>query len=186
MSMQPDGAPVQPLTDAGKVRRLWLFGGVAALAWWRARAGIGQESPLEDAETRFWQLKLKTPIGAELAMEGFRGRPLLLNFWATWCPPCIEELPLLNRFYTENQSKSWQVLGIAVDQIDAVKAFLSHSPLDFPIAMAGQGGVDLVKSLGNLTGGLPFTVVFGEKGTVLHRKMGRVNPDDLAAWLALQ
>lgn len=78
------------------------------------------------------------------------------------------------------------MLGLAVDQLAAVNNFLAKAPVKFPIALAGMSGVALSKSLGNLGGGLPFTVVLGRDGSVLHRKMGRVTPDDLRAWAALK
>jgi thiol-disulfide isomerase/thioredoxin len=119
-------------------------------------------------------------------MQSLRGRPLLVNFWATWCPPCIEELPLLDRFFRENAAKGFQVAGVAIDQVAAVRSFLTRLPLAFPVAVAGAGGLELVKSLGNLAGGLPFSVVLGSDGGVLHRKMGKVSEADLAQWALLK
>ena len=119
-------------------------------------------------------------------MSSFIGKPLLVNFWATWCPPCVEELPLLDFFYQENKAKNWQVLGLAVDQPSAVRTWLQTRPLNFPIGMAGLGGTQLSKSMGNLAGSLPFTVVFGTSGAVLHRKIGKVLPEDLVQWVALK
>ncbi|MEY4268704.1 MAG: hypothetical protein RIS90_3239, partial [Pseudomonadota bacterium] len=128
---------------------------------------------------------LSTPQGSPLALVTLRGRPLLVNFWATWCPPCIEELPLLSSFFQQNRAKGWQVLGIAVDQPDAVNRFLARSPVSFAVAMAGMAGLELSKSLGNLSGGLPFTVVLTADGEVAHRKIGRVTEADLSAWSGL-
>ena len=78
------------------------------------------------------------------------------------------------------------MLGLAVDQRAAVNGFLAKAPVRFPIALAGMSGVALSQSLGNLGGGLPFTVVLGKDGSVLHRKMGRVTADDLRAWAFLK
>ena len=119
-------------------------------------------------------------------MQSFRGRPLLLNFWATWCPPCVEELPLINAFYQQNKANGWQVLGLAVDKLASVQAFLQKMPLDFPVGMAGLAGADLGRGLGNLAGGLPFSVVVGGNGQVLQRKMGRLSASDLDAWVRLK
>lgn len=171
-------------------RRRWLMGGVAGAA---ALAGAGvawrryQPQPMVPAaEAALWALDFATPDGGQLRMASFRGKPLLLNFWATWCPPCVEELPLLSGFYAENAKKGWQVLGLAVDQRDPVTRFLARDPVTFPVALAGLAGVDLGKTLGNLTGGLPFTVVLGADGLVSQRKMGKVSPQDLQAWAAGQ
>ena len=167
-------------------RRPWLVGGVATAA---ALAGAGvawwQFQPHGAALEPFWAQSFDTPSGASLAMAGFAGHPLLVNFWATWCPPCVEELPLLDSFYLENKSRNWQVLGLAVDQPSAVRAWLQRKPLSFPVAMAGLEGTNLSKSLGNLSGGLPFTVVFGASGQLLHRKIGQVSAQDLAQWVQL-
>ena len=176
-------------------RRHLLLGGVAGgaalagagLAWWQLQPHeqTAKRAAPGSAQEPFWQLSFDTPDGGSLAIACFYGKPLLVNFWATWCPPCIEELPLIDRFYQENKAKSWQVLGLAVDQPSAVRAWLQRKPLHFPIAMAGFAGTELSKSLGNLTGGLPFTVVFGASGQLLHRKSGKVTEDDLAQWAQL-
>ena len=137
------------------------------------------------AERALWQAEFAQLDGGRLSMESLRGKPLLLNFWATWCPPCVEELPLLSSFYQLNAAKGWQVLGLAVDQQDPVKRFLARTPVTFPVALAGGSGIELGKSLGNLSGGLPFTVVLGSGGLIVHRKMGQVTPEDLLAWAAL-
>ena len=133
-----------------------------------------------------WALSFDTPDGQALPMRPFLGKPLLLNFWATWCPPCVEELPLLDAFYQQQKANGWQVLGLAVDQPSAVRKWLLAKPLSFPVGMAGLDGTELSKSLGNLTGGLPFTTVFGAAGSVLHRKTGKVSNDDLAQWARLR
>ena len=171
-------------------RRRWLISAVAGAA---ALGGAGlawrsQRPPAlhTAAETDLWQLRFDTPEGGSFSMAPLQGKLILLNFWATWCPPCVEELPLLSSFYRQNQGKGWHVLGLAVDQVEPVKRFLGAAPVTFPVALAGVTGVELSKSLGNLQGGLPFTVVFGPDGRVAHRKMGKVNLDDLQGWTLLK
>lgn len=178
------------VTTLSRSRRRWLLGGVAGAA---ALAGVGlawrnyQPQPMApSAESGLWSLEFSTPDGSRLSMAALRGKPLLLNFWAPWCPPCVEELPLLSGFYSENSASGWQVLGLAVDQLDPVQRFLAKSPVTFPVAMAGMPGIDISKSFGNLSGALPFTVVLGSDGLVAHRKMGKVTPDDLRAWALLK
>lgn len=170
-------------------RRSALAWGVAAaagaagagLAWWRLRPGPVRS----EAESAFWASRFESPAGEPLDMDAWRGRPLLVNFWATWCPPCVEELPLLNAFYREQSGQGWQVLGLAVDQPAAVRRFLDKLPLAFPVGMAGLAGTELARSLGNPTGGLPYSVVFDRQGQVMHRKIGKLSADDLAQWTRL-
>lgn len=182
---------IESTTGPGNVtRRRLLYAGVAGaaalagagLALWKWRTEEGRR----DAAAVLWPMSFDTPAGTSLAMQSLRGKPLVLNFWATWCPPCVEELPLLDGFYRENASKSWQVLGLAIDQPSAVRRFLERTPVSFPIALGGMGGTELGHALGNLSGGLPFTVVVGSNGDVLQRKMGRVTAADLAAWTQLR
>ena len=175
-------------------RRNLLYGGVAAAAalagigaaWWSAPGqNVGVADRLKvgsDQNAAFWSLSFDTPDGQPLAMSSFRGKPLLVNFWATWCPPCIEELPLLNSFYEANKA-NFQVVGLAVDQPSAVRKWLQAKPLGFATGMAGMQGTELSKTLGNTAGSLPFTAVFGRSGELLQRKTGKVSLEELAAWL---
>lgn len=174
-------------------RNLLYFGAAATaglagagLAWFKREPQKLAQSQTSDPGDALWALSFDTPDGQQQAMTAFRGRPLLLNFWATWCPPCVEELPLLDAFYQQQKTKGWQVLGLAVDQPSVVRKWLRDRPLSFSIGMAGLGGTELSKSLGNLAGGLPFTAVFGGAGTLLHRKSGKISKDDLTHWAQLK
>ena len=175
-------------------RRNLLYLGAAATAglagvgaaWFKhepQKLTTGQTSAVQDA---LWAMSFDTPDGQPQPMSSFRGKPLLLNFWATWCPPCVEELPLLDAFYQDQKARGWQVLGLAVDQPSAVRKWLQAKPLSFSVGMAGLGGTELSKSLGNISGGLPFTAVFGASGVLLHRKTGKVSKEDLVQWVQLK
>ena len=174
-------------------RRNMLYGGVAALAgvagagaaWWKFQPHDAAPAEAAKIAESFWVMSFDTPDGKPLPMSSFRGKLLLVNFWATWCPPCVEELPLLDFFYQENRNKNIQIVGLAVDQPSAVRTWLQTRPLHFPVGMAGLGGTELSKSLGNVSGGLPFSVVFGPSGQLIHRKIGRISPEDLVLWTHL-
>lgn len=169
-------------------RTLWMGGlGLAAAA-----AGVGLASwrlrtvePSSPAQAAFWAAQFEGPNGEQVVMNQFRGQPLLVNFWATWCPPCVEELPMLNAFQAAHAARGWQVLGLAVDQPAAVRNFMKKLPLSFPVGMAGLAGTDLSRSLGNVSGGLPYTVVFDRSGALVHQKIGKVSEADLAQWADL-
>ena len=158
-----------------------VAGGAALLGLWSALRPRPAELP-SGGDPAFWGAQLDTPGGVPLALASLRGKTLLLNFWATSCPPCIEELPLLDAFYQQNKPRQWQVLGIAIDQPSAVRNWLQRSPLSFPVALGGLEGSEMSKRLGNASGGLPFSVLFAANGEVLERKLGQLSAADLQAW----
>ncbi len=186
----PNSIPLEQQTPDS--RRRLLLGLTAAgagllgvgAAWWRTQTP--DAPPPSPPAEGFWTSQFEMPQGGTVSMGALRGRPLLVNFWATWCAPCVEELPLINDFYRQNKANGWQVVGLAVDKLAPVQAFLQKMPLDFPVGMAGLAGAELSRGMGNLVGGLPFSVVLGSDGMVLQRKMGRLVPDDLANWLRLK
>ena len=164
-----------------------MYAGVAALA---AMAGVGmawkrhssEEIP-PNALAAFWAAEFDTPKGESLTMSGFQGRPLVINFWATWCTPCIEEMPLIEAFFRQNESKGWQVLGLAIDQPSRVRQFLSQFPVSYAIGLAGLTGTALTKQLGNEVGGLPFTVVLDAQGRLIQRKVGKLSANEIKNWV---
>jgi thiol-disulfide isomerase/thioredoxin len=170
-------------------RRAWLLGGAGVAA---AAAGLGwqrwtetrNEADLDAVTGGLWRQRFERPDGGELAMASWRGQPLVLNFWATWCPPCVKEMPQIDRFWREFGARGWQVLGLAVDRPGPVRDFLARSPVGYSIAMAGFDGTELSRRLGNASGALPFTAVFGRDGRIAQRKLGETSFDELARWAA--
>lgn len=173
------------------VRRRWFMGvaGLAALGagGWMAWQQRGDARSNDEALQAFWALKLPQPDGSMLTLSTLQGRPLLVNFWATWCPPCVRELPMISRFAETQQAagaQGIQVLGLAVDQAPAVQKWLARQPLAFPVALTGAGGVTLTRGLGNINGGLPFTLLLDAQGDIRQRKIGELSLQDLQQWSA--
>lgn len=161
-------------------RQVLAMGGVGGAA---ALAGLGwalRRPSLSDPG--FWGRRFETPGGGELAMSSLRGRRLLLNFWATWCPPCVREMPALDRFHQRWSPQGWTVLGLAVDQAAPVQAFLRQTPVSFPVALAGFAGVQLSRQLGNSVGALPFSVVFDVDGSIVRQHHGETSDELLQSW----
>ena len=171
-------------------RRTWVLGSAGAAA---AAAGIGwqlrQGQPLperDEAQTGgIWQLSFAQPDGGTLVMASLRGQPLVLNFWGTWCPPCIKEMPELDRFARQYASQGWRVVGLAVDNPSAVREFLARAPVSYTIGLAGFEGSELTRKLGNDQAGLPFTAIFNRAGAQVHRHAGSATLQQLESWLKL-
>ena len=168
-------------------RRHWLLGGAVAAAavaagagWslWRQRgtaAGAGAQADL-------WSSSFDTPAGTRLAMADLRGQKLVLNFWAPWCPPCVREMPALDRFQRNFGPRGWRVVGLAADKLGPVREFLARAPVSFEIGLAGFTGIELSRRLGNEAGGLPFTLLFGRDGALRQRHSGETHYAQLAQW----
>jgi thiol-disulfide isomerase/thioredoxin len=156
----------------------------ASLAWWRAERRGAETAGAAAPAIDLWTLRFEQPAGGELVLADLKGKPLLLNFWATWCPPCVTEMPLLNRFQAQQQARGWQVVGLAVDSPTPVREFLARQPMDFAIGLAGLNGIELARSLGNRSGALPFSVVFDRQGKAVRTKLGSLQDRDLSDWVS--
>ena len=157
----------------------WIKMAIALIALIAAVIGylsLSTKSPAPD-------VTFTSITGEKITTQSLRGKVVMVNFWATWCPPCIEELPLIDAFYVANQSKSLQVLGLAVDQPSMVRRYLGQKPLNFPIGLAGYSGTALGQSLGNQQNVLPYSLLFDANGMLLKQKAGKLEQSDLDAWL---
>jgi thiol-disulfide isomerase/thioredoxin len=125
-------------------------------------------------------VRLPQPDGEELVFDTLRGRPLVINFWATWCPPCVKEMPLLEQFARSHPDVV--VVGVAVDKAEAVRSFLARAPVTFRIGVAGFAGSALARHLGNAQGALPFSVAVDRAGQIVARRLGEIDANELADW----
>ncbi|HEX6320453.1 MAG TPA: TlpA disulfide reductase family protein [Burkholderiales bacterium] len=114
----------------------------------------------------------------------WQGRSLVCNFWATWCAPCREEIPLLNAAQHKYVDKGIQVVGIAIDNAANVSEFGKSVKIAYPVLLAGSAAIELMRSLGNASGGLPFTVLLDRRGRLVGRKLGAFSAADLDAAVA--
>lgn len=121
--------------------------------------------------------------GRPIALPGaWPGRPLLVNVWASWCGPCIEEMPELQRFAAQQAGNGVQVVGIALDDAAAVRAFLARVPVDYPILLDAPGPADAGVRLGNPKGVLPYSVLVSADGRLLKQRIGPFAHGEIDDW----
>lgn len=120
--------------------------------------------------------------GTSHALSQWQGKTLVVNFWATWCAPCVEEMPELSALQRENSKV--QVIGIGIDSPANISAFANKLKIAYPVYVAGMSGTDLARQFGNSAGGLPYTVVIGADGQVKKTYLGRLKYQQLRADLA--
>lgn len=130
-------------------------------------------------------LRLPDLDGRATALPGaWPGRPLLVNVWATWCAPCLHEMPELQRFARTQGTRGTQVVGIALDDPAQVRDFLARIPVTYPILIDTPGRADAGVVLGNPKGVLPYSVLIGADGRVLKRRVGPFEPGELDDFVA--
>ncbi len=121
--------------------------------------------------------------GTTRSLSEWHGRIVLLNFWATWCAPCREEIPMLMELRSEYSPFGVEVVGIAIDMAAKVSDYVRQMQIDYPILLAEAGGLDLMRKLGNTAGGLPYTVLLDRRGNPVRRKLGALRRDELLGML---
>jgi peroxiredoxin len=109
------------------------------------------------------------------AIEQWRGKIMVINFWATWCPPCREEMPELSRFHEHYRDKGVLVLGIATDDVTKIREFTQQTKVSYPLLAGDMDAMNLGNALGNNKGILPYTVIVDRDGSVVKTYFGRVN-----------
>ena len=185
MSSEP-AAPTIGAPDSPRRRRHLLIGaavvGAAALAGGIALYQQGRRAAPRDGSAVL-ALVLPDVDGRQQAMSQWRGKVLIVNFWATWCAPCREEMPHFIATQAKDGGKGVQFVGIAVDRVDKVREFAQEIRLNYPALIGGLGAIELSKALGNELAALPFTIILDRNGTVVHTQLGPLKAAQLDALL---
>jgi peroxiredoxin len=124
-------------------------------------------------------LTLPDSNGQAQALEQWRGKILVVNYWATWCPPCREEMPGFSRLQAKFAAKGVQFVGISIDTAVKVTEFQKETPVNYPLLIGDAGAIDSSVALGNSRQALPFTAVIDRQGRVSAVKLGRFTEADL-------
>jgi thiol-disulfide isomerase/thioredoxin len=113
------------------------------------------------------------------SVSEWQGKVLVLNFWATWCPPCREEVPELIALQKQYSDKGLQIVGIAIEDKEPVSEFLDFVDMNYPILIAGDAGLPLARQLGNTVGAVPYTLVVDRQGRIVYSQPGQVTKDKM-------
>jgi len=172
-----------PASLSARRRRLLLYAGVGAgfgalgvaLGWRR----LAPEPASDTAVALLHAQTLPDPAGNPVDLGLLRGTPLVVNFWATWCAPCVDEMPELSAMHVELAPRGVQVIGIGIDSPANIAQFAQRMQVAYPLVVAGPVGAELGRQFGNMTGALPYTVLIDRNGRVVHRILGRVKIESL-------
>jgi thiol-disulfide isomerase/thioredoxin len=127
---------------------------------------------------------LKDAEGRPRSIAEWDGKALMINFWATWCPPCRREIPLLNALRADYGSRGFEVVGVAVDFREDVLAYMKEMPIDYPVLIGEQDGLDAARAFGMETIGFPFTVFTDSRGRIVTVHVGELHPPEASVILA--
>ena len=144
------------------------------------RSGVSHAADMD----ALWKTELADTNGQRMTVNHWRGSILVVNFWATWCAPCREEMPAFVLLQRDLAGKGVQFVGIAADQGEKVKAFATELQINYPLLVGGMDVIDLSARLGNEISALPFTIVVDRAGRIVHRQLGILKPDKLRAVIA--
>jgi len=153
-------------------------GGLAAAAGYLThlgRLGLLGGRPAADVGEALLASRFSGLDGTAQTLIGFRGRVLVVNYWATWCAPCREEIPMFVRLQREYAAKNLQFIGIAVDQVDKVREFSKEFEINYPLLIAGFDAMELTRQAGNKAGVLPFTLVLDRQGRIAASLVGGIS-----------
>ena len=153
-----------------------LAAGYTFNSWQQKNATIKTKPTSEVAASTVRPLfKLKDLEGKVRDVKEWDGKVIMVNFWATWCPPCRKEMPAFVEIQDKYKDQGFVILGIALDEKQAVIDFADSMGVNYPILMAEQEGIGLSKAYGNRLGVLPYTVVIDRKGNITHRQRTELN-----------
>lgn len=158
-----------------------LFG---ALGIYAGNLKTAPETPQSDAVKQLMTKTLPDSNGKQQALAQWSQRLLVVNFWATWCAPCVQEMPELSELQQELKGKPIQILGLGIDSPTNISEFAKKLNVSYPLYVAGLDGSELSRQLGNKAGGLPFTVLISADGKVLKSYLGRLKMNELRADIA--
>lgn len=156
-----------------------LVAGAAALTGYLTQKGMQPAAAKADASETLMAVRLPDLQGVEQALAQWRGKVMIVNYWATWCPPCIKEIPEFSAVSRRYADQPVQFVGISIDDADKVRAFRDQYDVPYPLLVASHGALKLTAELGNEPQALPFTLIVDPSGAIRHAKLGTLSESEL-------
>lgn len=156
-----------------------LFAGVGMYFGTHAPIGKTPSASAAAGSATLFAQSMATPEGEMQSLAQWQGKPLIVNFWATWCAPCVEEMPELSAFHTELAPKNVRIIGIGIDSPTNIREFSARLKIAYPLYVAGMSGTELARQFGNQGGSLPYTVLIGGDGKIIKTYLGKLKMDEL-------
>ena len=125
------------------------------------------------------EFSLPDPTGKLRHISEWKNKLLIINFWATWCPPCLKEIPSFIKLQNQFLDTDLQFIGIAIDEKEAVLDYLKTININYPILIGGDTAIALSRQLGNIIKAVPFTIIINQQGQIIHRQPGEISPDEI-------
>ena len=147
------------------------------LRWWLTQPDTTRTATTVDVIGKpATDFQLPDLDGAPQSLSQWRGKPIMLNFWASWCAPCKEELPILQGLHQRYQAQGMRLVGIALDEAEAAQAMAAELGVEYPILVADFAeGMVLMESYANIGGAMPYTVTIDREGKVADRHWGTLS-----------
>lgn len=147
--------------------------------------GAHNASATPGADQPLYTAALTDMDGKPVDLSKLKGQRVLVNFWATWCKPCVQEMPELSNLQTDASRKNIQIVGIGIDSAENIKEFSAKYHIAYPVYVGGMTGSELLRKYGDTAGGLPFTVLISADGQVEKTYLARLKMDELRKDLKL-
>jgi len=151
----------------------------AAIGLYFGNSRAQAETPQSAAAHDFFATSLPDIKNQDQPLAQYKGKILLVNFWATWCHPCVQEMPELSNLQSKGKLKNFQIVGIGIDSAANIQEFATKYKISYPLYIGGAGGSELLRKMGDAAGGLPFSLLIGPDGQVKKTYLGSLKIDQV-------
>lgn len=160
-----------------------LISGIGASYYLSNQSDSSKSGTKSSLHQEFLAVPWQTPSTGPADLSQLQSKILVINFWASWCPPCVEEMPMLSELSKQLDPNAFQMLGVGIDSPSNIREFLTKTAVSYPILNGGMDGSQWMKQLNNTQGALPYTVILSPKGELILTKLGKISEEEIRSAL---